>query len=75
MNQQKIKDGLDKLLAANKDLPLSEKGNRDLLVQQILHLVEGKPTGNTGATVMTESASMYDPKRHGKDGSRPQSIG
>jgi len=74
MNLNKMKEKLDKLLADNKDLPLSEKGNRDLLVQQILRIVEAKPSGKGGATVMTEAASMYDPKRHGPGGARPQSV-
>lgn len=75
MNLNKMKESLDKLLANNKDLPLSEKGNRDLLVQQILRIVEGRPSSKGGATVMTEAASMYNPKEHGPDGARPQHIG
>lgn len=74
MNLNKIKESLDKLLADNKDLPLKERGNRDLLVQQILRIVEGRPSGKGGATVMTEAASMYDPKEHGKGGATPQHI-
>ena len=74
-NQNKMKEGLDKILADNKDLPLAEKGNRDLLVQQILNIVEGKPaSGKPNATVMTEGASQYDPRLHGPNGAKPQSL-
>lgn len=74
MNLNKIKEGLDQLLSENKDLPLTEKGNRDLLVQQIMRIVEQKPIGRPNASVMTEAASEYDPKRHGPKGARPQSL-
>lgn len=74
MNLNRIKESLDKLLADNKDLPLSEKGNRDLLVQQIMRIVEFKPVGKPNAAVMTEAASEYDPKRHGPNGAKPQSL-
>jgi len=74
MNLNQMKERLDKLLADNKDLPLDERGNRDLLVQQILHIVEGKKIGGTTATVMTEGASMYDPKRDGPTGAKPKSL-
>ena len=74
MNLNLMKERIDNLLAENKDLPLSERGNRDLLVQQILHIVEGRPSGKPNATVMTEGASQYDPKIDGPTGARPQSI-
>jgi len=69
-----MKERLDKVLKDNQDLSLKPIGNRDLLVQQILSIIEGKAPGSSTATVMTEAASQYDPKRHGPDGAKPQSL-
>jgi len=68
-----LKIKIDNILAENKDLPLDNKANRDLLCQLILAAVQGKIDKPT-ATVLTPEASAYDPKKDGLKGPRPQSL-
>jgi regulator of replication initiation timing len=68
-----LKTKIDNILAENKDLPLEQKANRDLLSQLILAAVQGKSQKPT-ATVLTPEASAYDPKKDGPRGPKPQSL-
>jgi len=75
MNQEQMKEAIQKILRDNTDGNLSSEAFRTMITQQILGiLTSAAPKGKLGATVLTESASMYDPKVHGKQGVKPESV-
>lgn len=75
MNQEQMKEAIQKILKDNTDGNLSSQAFRDMLTIQLLGvLTSAAPKGKLGATVLTESASMYNPKEHGPKGVKPESI-
>jgi hypothetical protein len=75
MKKNKLKDRLDKLFADNKDTSLESLEIRNMMVEQILAIIGSTPLNNkSGAVVMTESASAYNPKEYGKIGPRPKAV-
>jgi hypothetical protein len=62
-------------LRDNTDGDLKAQSFRDMLTNQIIGILSAPSSiKKMGATVLTESASMYDPKLHGPKGQRPESV-
>ena len=75
MNLEQMKEAIQKILRDNTDGNLSSQSFRDMMTNQILGILSAPPTkGKMGATVLTESASMYDPKINGPRGAKPESL-
>jgi len=70
-----MKEAIQKILRDNTDGSLSSESFRTMLTMQILGiLTSAAPKGRLGATVLTQSASEYDPKVHGPKGVKPESV-
>lgn len=72
MSPEKTREAIQKILRDNTDGNLSSQAFRDMITNEIMAIVSAPPT-KMGATVMTESASMYDPRIH-KTGVKPENV-
>ncbi len=75
MSQDRIKEAIKKILKDNLDGNLANDAFRDMLTTQLLGILTApQASKKSGATVMTQSASMFNPKEHGPKGPTPETI-